>query len=119
MSDTHNITPTAPITHHQLSPTKIFDLLRDDRRRYILHYLFRHPGVVSLNDLADQITRWEEKLSYDCYERILTSLYHIHFPKLANAGLIQYDTEQETVELLETADQVSPYLALAAAEDIQ
>lgn len=38
-------------------------------------------------------------------------------PKLAEAGVIQYDTDTETIVLLNTADQFHPCLEIAAASE--
>lgn len=102
-----------------LTPTAIFSLLANDHRRYTLRYLSRKVGAVSLGDLAEQIAIWDADPTYDYYERILTGLHHNHLPKLADAGVVYYDVEQETVELLETVDSLTPHLTLTAAADLQ
>ena len=102
-----------------LTPTTVFGLLANTRRRYVLHYLSQTVGAVSFDDLAEQIALWEDDPTYDRYERILTGLYHTHLPKLADAGVVRYDVERETVELLETADALMPHLELATATDLE
>lgn len=102
-----------------LTPTTIFSLLANDHRRYTIHYLSQKIGAVSLGDLAEQIAIWEADPSYDRYERILTGLYHSHLPKLADAGVVNYNVEQETVELLEAADSLTPHINLTRADDFQ
>lgn len=102
-----------------LSPTMIFDLLAHDHRRYTLHYLSQRVGAVSLGDLAEQIAIWEADSTHDNYERVLTGLHHTHLPKLADAGVVCYNVEQETVELLEAVDSLTPHLTLTAAADPQ
>lgn len=100
-----------------LSATDIFSLLAADRRRYVLHYLCQQVGTVSLGELAEQLTIWEDEPTYDHYERVLTSFHHTHLPKLAESGLVQYDVERETVHGLDAMDAVRPYLDLALADD--
>lgn len=102
----------------ELSATEIFPLLAEARRRYVLHYLSQRVGAVSLGELAEQLALWEDTPSRDHYERILTSLYHSHLPKLIDAGLIRYEVEQETVVELDTMNKVDPYLDLAVADDV-
>lgn len=102
-----------------ITPTTIFTLLANDHRRYTLHYLSQKVGAVSLGDLAEQIAIWEADPTHDHYERILTGLYHTHLPKLVDAGIVRYDVEQETVELLEAIDSLIPHLNLIVADDLQ
>jgi len=49
--------------------------------------------------------------SEDVLTEIRLSLYHVHLPKLASKGLINYDTEKELVEPIEQFDQVQPTLS--------
>lgn len=102
-----------------LSATDIFPLLADDRRRNVLHYLSQQVGTVSLGELSEQLAVWEDDPTYDCYERILTSLHHTHLPKLVDGGLVRYESEQETVKGLDAIESVRPYLDLAVADDVQ
>lgn len=102
-----------------LSATEIFSLLADDRRRYVLYYLSRHVGGVSLGELAEQIALREDDPTYDRYERILTGLHHSHLPQLVDGGLVRYDVEQETVAGLDAIDDVRPYLDLALADELR
>jgi hypothetical protein len=107
--------PDTPTT--DLTATDIFPLLAHDRRRNALHYLAGRAGSVPLGELAEQLAIWEDDPTHDQYERILTSLYHIHLPKLAEAGVIDYKIEQETVTGLTAIDTVRPYLDLAIRDD--
>ena len=102
-----------------LAPTTIFNLLANDRRRYVLHYLSQTVGAVSLGDLAEQIALWEENPTYDHYERVVTGLHHIHLPKLADAGVVRYEVEQEAVELRKAANELTPHLKRVTADDLQ
>ena len=101
------------------SPTAMFELLASDHRRYALHYLSQKVGAVSVCDLAEQIAICEADPTYDRYERILTGLHHIHLPKLADANVVRYDVEQETVELRDAVDSLTPHLDLTSAYDFQ
>lgn len=110
---------TPGIDDYELSPSDVFGLLTDERRRYALHYLSTSVGAVSLDDLAEQIALWEGTPSKNRYERILTDLYHRHLPRLTDAGVARYDPERETVELLDAADRVSPFLKLVERDDVR
>lgn len=89
----------------------VFDALADARRRYVLQY-FRNcsDDVATVTDLADYVTK---RTGDDGFEQISVALYHKDVPKLADAGLVEYDSRTETVrfvgsklvyELLDRAD---------------
>lgn len=63
--------------------------LADERRRRALRVLWDADGVVSLTELTDEVTRLERggDVRPDS-ERVRTSLYHVHLPKLAELGLV-------------------------------
>ena len=110
---------TSSIDASELSPTTIFDLLADDRRRYALHYLSRKVGAVPLAELAEALALHEGDPSRDSYDRILTGLYHSHVPKLSDAGAVRYDPERETVALRDDDERLAPYLKLSVEDDLQ
>jgi hypothetical protein len=95
-----------------------FDLLSSRQRRYILYYLTRSTGPVELRELAAQLVRWDETTTDD-HEQIITLLYHVHLPKLEESDVLTFDSNQRLIELKETADELKPYLDLAAADDFQ
>jgi len=106
-------------TDSELSPTTIFELLAKNRRQLILSYLTQAVGAVPISDLADQIALWEGEHTREQYERVCTSLVHVHLPKLADVGVIEYDRENEMLNLQESADQILPYLELATPTSSQ
>lgn len=108
-----------PTTQGTLSPSTIFSLLAEERRRYTLQYLGRRVGAVPLGEVAEQIALREDDPSRDRYERVITGLHHIHVPRLCDAGVIRYDPERETLKRLPAADKLTPYLDLAAAADLR
>lgn len=108
-----------PTTRTNLSPTRIFSLLADDRRRHTMRYLARTVGAVAIGEVAEEIALREGDLTRDRYERVVTGLFHTHVPLLSEAGLIRYDPEREVVTRLPAADQLSPYLELSAAADLR
>ena len=116
MHTTKNDTTRADIDT-DLSATAIFELLSNDRRRFALHALSRAVGAVEVSDLADQIALREGEHTHDRYERICTGLVHVHPPKLVEAGVVRFDPERETVQLLDAADKLTPHLDLVAHAD--
>ena len=63
-------TPDTPVSSTEtatLTPTTIFDLLANDRRRYVLHYLSQKVGAASLDDLAERVALCEDDPTSDRY----------------------------------------------------
>ena len=84
---------------------RLFEVLTEHRRRYVLYYLDRTDDpVVTVADLADQLCTWErdwddqtEQPSNKHQENIRIDLHHVHLPKLGDAGLIDYDARSQTL----------------------
>src|SRR6056297_1060870 len=98
-----------------LSEDLIFDVLKNRRRRYTLHYLKQENSPVELSELAEQVAAWENNTTVDglsANERksVYTSLYQTHLPKLADAGIVDYNRNRGVVELSENAEQLESYL---------
>ena len=99
-----------------LSEDLIFDVLKNRRRRYTLHYLKRQARPVELSELAEQVAAWENdktvaELSANERKSVYTSLYQTHLPKLADAGIVEYNRNRGVVELSGNAAQLEGYLA--------
>jgi predicted transcriptional regulator len=97
-----------------LSVETLFEVLASPYRRFILTHLASHDDG-SVDDLAHHVVAWEtDRTGADetdeAYRRAQNVLYHIHLPKLANVGLIEYDREHETVTRGESFDAAEPYL---------
>ncbi|WP_227352766.1 DUF7344 domain-containing protein [Haladaptatus salinisoli] len=102
-------------TPQELSEDLIFDVLKNRRRRYTLHYLKQQGRPVELSELAEQVAAWEhdttvEGLSANERKSVYTSLYQTHLPKLADAGIVEYNQSRGVVELSENAAQLEGYL---------
>lgn len=80
----------------------IFDILRNQRRQYILRYLDEHDEVVELRDLAEALANWENEddasTTQRARKRAYVSLYQTHLPKLDRAGVVEYNQSRATVE---------------------
>ena len=101
----------------ELSAPTIFELLANERRLRALQYLTQTVGAVTISDLADQLALWEGEHTRERYERICTSLVHVHLPKLTDAGVVSYDEVGGMIKLQEAAEQIAPYLELAGPAD--
>lgn len=100
----------------------LFGLLADFRRRTGYLTLCSH-GDLSLPDLADEVAVAERgealpEIDPDAVLRVYLSLYHNHVPRLAGAGLVTYDQEDDYVTLTETGRALeSPVRDLCAVAD--
>ncbi|MFC4553065.1 MULTISPECIES: DUF7344 domain-containing protein [Halorussus] len=106
-----------------LSRDLVFDVLKNRRRRYALHYLRRAEETVQLSELAEQVAAWENDTTIDAIsaaerKRVYTALYQSHLPKLDDAGIVDYNQNRGIVELSGAAEQLDVYLDLDAKPDI-
>lgn len=106
-----------PHSDSDLSVSTIFDLLGNHRRRYMLYYLSRKVGAVSLEEVAEGIALREGEPTRNRFERICTGLHHTHLPMLVDASVVRYDRDAGTITLLEAASQLDTFLELAMAHD--
>lgn len=80
------------------------DACRHEHRRIILATLAEQQQPLSTDDLTNTIIELDHHISPtevddETVERIRIGLLHVHLPKLAEAGFIQYDHERNVVEL--------------------
>ncbi|WP_137284983.1 DUF7344 domain-containing protein [Halorussus salinisoli] len=110
-------------TEEDLSRDLVFDVLKNRRRRYALHYLRRADDTVQLSELAEQVAAWENDIAVDAIsaaerKRVYTALYQSHLPKLDDAGIVEYNQNRGIVELSSAAEQLDVYLDLESQPDI-
>ncbi|WP_458205856.1 DUF7344 domain-containing protein [Haladaptatus sp. NG-SE-30] len=106
-----------------LSRDMVFDVLKNQRRRYALHYLKQAEETVQLSDLAEQVAAWENDTTVDAIsaaerKRVYTALYQSHLPKLDDAGIIDYNQNRGIVELATAVEQLDPYLETNTRDDL-
>ena len=90
------------VTTANLSSAALFDLLADRRRRFALAYLAdAADGAVTFEALAEAVAARECEGSGvvpdDRRTDVEVSLHHNHLPRLADAGLVEYDRGTGTV----------------------
>jgi hypothetical protein len=94
---------------------RIFGVLGNSRRRYVLNYLSTREGTVTMSDLAEQVAAWEcgkptERLGSKERKRVYVSLYQSHLPKMAEASAVAYDKDRGEIERGERFEQYGHYL---------
>mgnify|MGYP002281222807 CR=1 FL=1 len=75
----------------------VFSAFAHERRRVILRTLSREePHAVDLDTLAAAVcerTGPPNETAEDDRKRVRVALRHVHLPKLADSGLVEYDAE--------------------------
>ena len=107
----------------KLSRDDAFEMLSNRRRRYALQFLSDTTGPTSLSDLAEQVAAWENETSLDSIsaserKTVYTSLQQFHLPKMADAGVIEFDRRAGDVRLTESANDLDIYLELVDRYEI-
>jgi hypothetical protein len=89
----------------------LIELLANARRRYLWQHLRREGGEVSLQEASRVIAGREldkppSAVTYDERKSVYTSLLQFHCPKMADAGLVEFDRRAARVAPAEEADLV-------------
>lgn len=106
-----------------------FDLLTHPYRRHMLYYLRTHSEAVAIDTLAamlaNELAGPSATAGRDTTEDIEVALRHMHLPKLADADLITFAQDGESVELngmnghgqfLDVAARIDGYAPSAAGD---
>lgn len=95
----------------------LYDILRNERRRLILHYLVNVPDHEAvLGTLATQIAAWENQIPFSSVtstlrKRTYNTLQQNHLPRMDDAGLIQYDRNRGTITLAVNPKKLEIFLS--------
>jgi DNA-binding transcriptional ArsR family regulator len=126
MSTTTNDTTTASTLGPRGEPggptrDELFHVLRNQRRRFAIHYLKRADEPVDVGDLATQIAAWENDVSTNAVtskqrRRVYNALQQTHVPELDDVGLVE--TERRNVWLTDRAADLDVYLELVDGRDV-
>jgi len=95
--------------------------LSNARRRFVISYLRSQDGRVPSQRTLTEPRRVGERhpgrrAGDQQIKRIYVSLYQTHLPKLEEAGLIEYDRENSTLEIRREADRLDEYLPTDGSE---
>ena len=97
------------------SPSQLFALLADPRRRYLL-YRLRDGTQCRLSTVARDIASRETTgtASADSVRAVYLDLYHTHLPRLDAAGVVEYSERLGEVVLVRTDEAFTRCLDAAA-----
>lgn len=102
-------------TPAKLSKNELFDVLRNSRRRAAISRLRARGGSMSVEELTTQVAADEydvpaAELTSEQYKRVYTGLYQCHLCRMDTLGVIDFDTDENTVRLRDVASDLEPYL---------
>ncbi len=88
-----------------------FTVLSNQRRRHVVDCLQEHRNPMALSDLADEVAVREHdspvtEIPAEEVSEIQISLYHVHVPKMEDAGLVDYDQDDDLVTLVEDGQEL-------------
>ncbi|MFP9191686.1 DUF7344 domain-containing protein [Natronosalvus vescus] len=95
------------LSARQESPAAVDEVLQalgHQRRRLLYDVLRTHEQELTLPDAAEEVAQQEAnrpitELSAERIADVYISLYHDHLPRLVEAGLLEYDQENDLVAL--------------------
>jgi len=91
---------TNTIEGERSTPARLFDLLADDRRRYVLDELrTASADAVAVEDLVDHLLAFDRTATDP--DRVRLALYHKTLPGLADAGVVDFDRRTGVVRYRE------------------
>lgn len=99
----------------ELSLDVMFEILKNERRRFVLKYFEDREGPVALGDLAEHVAakendKPERELTSGERKRVYVGLYQCHLPKMNDAGIVDFNRNRGRIELGENADLLTEYL---------
>lgn len=94
---------------------EIYTLLSNRRRRNVIHSLLDDGPESSIGELATLLAAWEngcptDEVTSKQRKRVYTALRQTHLPKLAEAGVLEYDEDRGGVELTPAGAELRKYL---------
>lgn len=105
----------------ELTKDEVFEVLSSSRRRRILYHLHRRGGSAELRTLARDaaIDETGESFDDDDVKRFYISLYQTHVPRLEEAGVVEYDSDTQSVTLTDRVEIIARMLNYDAGANRQ
>ena len=96
-----------------LDEGEIHDVLRNHRRRLAIKVLQDSDGSASVRELSEDIAAretGEDPAPRNKRQSVYVSLHQTHLPKLDELGIVEYDSDSNTVRLQERVEEVEVYM---------
>ena len=99
----------------ELGLDQVFEILKNQRRRYVLQYLRERREPVSLSDLSEQIAAWENSkdvrtITSSERKRVYVGLYQCHLPKMDGMDVVDFNKPRAIIEPGENIEMFYSYL---------
>jgi len=99
----------------ELSLDHVFEILKNERRRTVLHYLADEEGPVSLGELAEHVAAVENDTTVarvTSKERkcVYVGLYQCHLPKMDDMDIVSFNQNRGKIEVGPNAGALYAYL---------
>ncbi|WP_276252679.1 DUF7344 domain-containing protein [Halomontanus rarus] len=86
------------------------ELLRARQRRYLLTQLCERDRL-TIDQLARRLAALErDTVSEDARDRVVVALVHNHLPRLADYGVVEYDSRNGDIVPGDAFEDLKPYL---------
>lgn len=94
---------------------ELFGVLRNQRRRRLLHHLREAGGEATLSDLARRVAAAENDKPVGAItgaerNRVYSSMRQVHLPALDDAGVVEFDRSRNEIRVAAGFEAVRPYL---------
>ena len=106
---------STPLPTDVVDSDTVFGLLKNSRRREVLRFLRAEGGSSTLRAVAEHVAALENDCPVGAItskqrKRVYVSLYQVHLPGMDRAGMIDFERNRGTIELLPRADALFSYL---------
>lgn len=93
----------------------VFSVLSHPGRRYVLTYLLRSEGYVTMSEIVDYVVQVtdNEQSGEKFRQEVTINLTHTHLPNLEEEGFITYNMERQIIQSTEKTALAAPYLKVA------
>lgn len=107
----------------EVSREVVFEMLSNQRRRFVVHYLLDGDGESDLRDLSRSVAAWEngkrpDEITSQERRRAYNALQQAHLPKMDDAGLVEFDASRGTVAATDGLADLQVYLEIVPGDDI-
>lgn len=106
-----------------ISTDDLFFTLSNERRRRVLEYLRERRARVQMRDLVREVAAREhgiepDALTYDQRKSVYVSLRQTHLPKMNSLGIVRFDADAGTIELVEGVADFDFYYEPVRPDDL-
>jgi len=106
-----------------ITTDQLFFTLSNERRRSVLEFLRERRERVQMRELVRVVAAREhgvdpEQLTYDQRKSVYVSLRQTHLPKMDSLGIVRFDPDAGTIELVDGSADFDFYYEPVRADDL-